>query len=85
MSMKCAVYKSNKKDMTYLYLPESDDMSRVPEALLKMLEPVERVLEFDLTPDRKLAQENAADVLKQLEEQGWFLQLPRQDEPEFLI
>lgn len=85
MSMKCAVYRSNKKDMTYLYLPEKDDMSRVPDALLKMIEPVERVLEFDLTPDRKLAQESAADVLKLLEEQGWFLQMPRQDQPEFLI
>ena len=85
MSMKCAVYRSNRKDMTYLYLPEEDDMSRVPDALLKMIEPMERVLEFDLTPDRRLAQERAEDVLKHLEEQGWFLQMPRQDQPEFLI
>jgi len=84
MSMKCAVYRSNKKDLTYLYLPQEDDMSRVPDSLRKMIEPVERVLEFDLTPDRSLAMENAADVLKQLEEQGWFLQMPRQDQPEFL-
>jgi len=84
--MKCAVYRSNKKDMTYLYLPEEDDMERVPEALLKMIAPVERVLEFELTPDRSLALENAADVLKQLKEQGWFLQMPRldKDKPQFL-
>ncbi len=84
--MKCAVYRSNKKDMTYLYLPEEDDMERVPEALLKMISPVERVLEFELTPDRSLALENAADVLKQLKEQGWFLQMPRldKDKPQFL-
>ncbi len=84
MSMKCAVYRSNKKDLTYLYLPQNDDMSRVPDSLLKMIEPVECVLEFDLTADRALAIENAADVLKQLEEQGWFLQMPRQDMPEYL-
>ena len=70
--------------MTYLYLPEADDMSRVPEALMKLISPVERVLEFDLTPERKLAQENAGEVLKQIEAQGWFLQMPRQDLPEFL-
>lgn len=79
--MKCAVYRSNKKEMTYLYLPEADDMSKVPEALMNMISPVERVLAFDLTADRALAMENASEVLKQLKEQGWFLQMPRQEEP----
>lgn len=82
--MKCAVYRSSKKEMTYLYLPEADDMSNVPETLLNLISPVERVLEFDLTADRTLAQENAAEVLSQIKEQGWFLQMPRQDQPEFL-
>ncbi len=82
--MKCAVYRSNKKEMTYLYLPEADDMSNVPETLMNMISPVERVLEFELTADRTLAMENATEVLIQLKEQGWFLQMPRQDEPEFL-
>ena len=82
--MKCAVYRSNKKDMTYLYLPEADDLSRVPDALMKLISPVERVFEFDLTPERKLAQEDAEEVLKQIEAQGWFLQMPQQEQPEFL-
>lgn len=82
--MKCAVYRSNKRDMTYLYLPQEDDMTRVPEALMNLISPVERVLEFELTPERKLAQEDAGEVLKQIEEQGWFLQMPQQDQPEFL-
>ncbi len=82
--MKCAVYRSNKKDMTYLYLPEEADLERVPETLMKMISPLERVLELDLTPDRRLAQEDAAEVIKQIKEQGWFLQMPRQDLPEFL-
>lgn len=81
--MKCAVYRSNKKDLTYLYLPETADMSKVPESLLKLISPVERVLEFDLTAERKLAQENAVEVLKLLKEQGWFLQMPREDNPIF--
>lgn len=81
--MKCSVYRSNKRDLTYLYLPESEDMTKVPEALLKLISPMERVLEFDLTAERKLAQENAADVMKQLQEQGWFLQMPREENPIF--
>ena len=82
--MKCAVYRSSKKEMTYLYLPEADDMSNVPETLLNLISPVERVLEFELTADRSLAQEDASEVLSQIEKQGWFLQMPRQDQPEFL-
>jgi len=70
--------------MTYLYLPEEDDMTRVPEALMNLISPVERVLEFELTPERRLAQEDANEVLKQIEEQGWFLQMPRQEQPEYL-
>lgn len=80
-TMKCAVYRSNRKDLTYLYLPEGEDMSKVPEALLRMISPMERVLEFDLTSERRLAQENAAAVLAQLNEKGWFLQMPREDNP----
>lgn len=81
--MKCSVYRSNKKDMTYLYLPEAEDMSCVPEALMELIKPIERVLEFDLTPDRKLAQENAEVVIKQLKEKGWFLQMPSEENPAF--
>jgi uncharacterized protein YcgL (UPF0745 family) len=84
MIMKCAIYRSNKKELTYLYLPEADDLSRVPEALMNLISPVERVFEFDLTPERKLAQEDPVEVLKQINEQGWFLQMPKQELPEFL-
>lgn len=77
MSMKCAVYRSNRKDCTYLYVPETDDFSRVPTALRDMLGPLEHVLSFELTPDRKLASENPVTVLSHLETQGWYLQFPK--------
>lgn len=82
--MKCVVYRSSRKEFTYLYLPANDDFSKVPEALRKLIEPLERVLEFDLTVEKKLAQENSVTVLKQLQEQGWFLQMPREGRPELL-
>ena len=79
--MQCAIYKSRKKQDTYLYLAARDDFSRVPEALLKMLgEPV-HVMDLDLSPERRLAQEDVADVLRNLREHGWHLQMPRQDDP----
>ncbi len=32
--MFCVIYRSSKRDQTYLYV-EKDDFSRVPEALMK--------------------------------------------------
>ncbi|MFO1424889.1 MAG: YcgL domain-containing protein [Candidatus Competibacteraceae bacterium] len=78
--MQCAIYKSRKKQDTYLYLSTKDDFSHVPEPLLKLIgEPV-HVMDLDLSPERKLAQEDAAEVLRNLQERGWHLQMPRQDE-----
>ncbi len=33
--MICVIYRSLKRDQTYLYIEKKDDFSRVPEALLK--------------------------------------------------
>jgi hypothetical protein len=79
--MRCAIYKSLRKQDTYLYVTIRDDFSRVPEALLKLLgEPV-HVMDLDLSPERRLAQEDTAEVLRNLQERGWHLQMPRQDDP----
>ena len=77
--MQCAIYKSLKKQDTYLYLAAKDDFSNVPEPLLKLIgEPI-HVMDLDLSPERKLAQEDTAEVLRNLHERGWHLQMPRQD------
>lgn len=78
--MQCAIYKSRKKQDTYLYLAAKDDFSRVPEPLLQLIGQPVHVLDLELSPDRKLAQEDAAEVLRNLQERGWHLQMPRQDE-----
>jgi uncharacterized protein YcgL (UPF0745 family) len=78
--MQCTIYKSRRKQDTYLYLATRDDFSHVPEALLKLLgEPV-HVMDLDLSPERKLAQEDTAEVLRNLQERGWHLQMPREEE-----
>lgn len=78
--MQCAIYKSRKKQDTYLYLAARDDFSRVPEPLLKLIGQPVHVMDLELSPERKLAQEDAAEVLRNLQERGWHLQMPRQDE-----
>lgn len=79
--MRCVIYKSLKKPDTYLYMAARGDFSRVPETLLKMLgEPI-HVMDLELHPERRLAQEDVVEVLHNLREQGWHLQMPRQDDP----
>ncbi|HOB61690.1 MAG TPA: YcgL domain-containing protein [Candidatus Competibacteraceae bacterium] len=78
--MQCAIYKSLRKQNTYLYLADKDDFSRLPEALLKLIGPPTYVMDLDLHPERKLAQEDTAEVLRNLAERGWHLQMPRKEE-----
>ena len=76
--MQCFIYKSLKKDYLYLYIVKKDDFSRVPDALVNRLGKLEFVMVLKLTPERKLAREDAGKVIENLKEQGFFVQLPPQ-------
>lgn len=75
-SRACAIYKSLKKTDNYLYVEKQGDFSKVPAPLLQLLGTLEWVMDIDISPDRKLARADAAQVCRQLEEQGYYLQLP---------
>lgn len=81
--MQCYVYKSIKKQDHFLYLREeieSDNLpSELPDALMQLLGELALVLSFDLAPDRKLPNAEAQQVITQLQEQGYFLQMPNDD------
>ena len=79
--MDCLVYKSPRKQNLYLYVARRDGLSRVPEALLSYFGTPEHILDLELTADRKLAREDAIEVLKNLEEKGFHLQMPETKEP----
>ncbi|MGD8595119.1 MAG: YcgL domain-containing protein [Gammaproteobacteria bacterium] len=74
--MLCFVYKSLKKSDTYLFLKDKDDFAYVPESLQHMLGKLEFVMEVDLAERKKLARIDAKQVCQQLEQQGFYLQLP---------
>jgi len=74
--VQCYIYKSNKKQELYLYLDKQDDFSSIPEALLNSIGQPEYVMTLDITPDFKLAREKAVDILKGIEENGFFIQMP---------
>ncbi len=77
--MQCHIYRSNRKLDTYLYLLDKDDFSMIPAELLRVFGEPEFSFSFDLTEERELAKEDAAEVIENLESQGYHLQL-RDDE-----
>lgn len=74
--LECAVYKSQKKDDTYVFIPTQNPLSELPEALLKMLGQAELVMTLELTPEKKMARGTAEKILKDIKEQGFHLQMP---------
>lgn len=74
--MRCFVYKSVKKEQLYLYVDKKDNFSKVPETLFNSLGKMEFVMDLELTPERKLAKEDAGKVMDSLNTQGFFVQLP---------
>ena len=78
--MHAFVYKSLKKADTYVYLAARDDFARLPETLRTQLGGLQFVLDLELTPQRKLAREEAAVVLENLALRGFHLQFPPANE-----
>ncbi len=72
----CQVYRSSRKDGVYLYLPKSSSFSSLPEGLQELFGQPQPALTLLLTPERKLAQANAAKVLAAIAENGFYLQMP---------
>lgn len=72
----CWVYRGRKQPEMYLYVSAENDFERVPNELLKRMGTPELALNFELTPDRKLARANAQTVLDALDEKGFYLQMP---------
>ena len=74
--MQAYVYKSQRKQDTYVYLAVRDDFNAVPDALQATLAPFAFVLEVALTPDRRLALADADQVRANLQARGFHLQMP---------
>lgn len=75
--MQCFVYRSKQKTGTYLILPEqTDDISHLPDSLVKVFGTPQFSFEFELTGERKLMRISSDELREKLEQQGFYLQLP---------
>ena len=74
--MLCAIYKSPKKEGTYLYINKKDDFSAVPEALMNTFGVPQLVMVLKLQEGRQLAQADVEKVKVALADTGFYLQVP---------
>ena len=81
--MHCFVYKGTKQADHYLFLNQEFDQQNppvtVPQALLDLLGELNLVVEFQLDPMRKMPQADAQQVYHNLQQHGFYLQMPSKD------
>ena len=78
--MKCSVIRSSLKDYTYIYLRDGYEFDDLPDTLKQVFGTPQLVMNLELTPDRKLAYEDIEQVMRNLDEQGYHLQLPPKED-----
>ena len=80
MPMKCFIYRSSKRNNTYVYLRERDAFAVLPADLAGGLGALEFVMELELTPERRLASQDPVRALQNLGEFGFHVQFPPNEE-----
>jgi len=83
--MKCSVVRSSLKDFTYIYLLAGQDFEDLPDALKNVFGDPEFVMDLVLTPERKLAYEDVSQVMQNLSDNGYHLQMPPQEDTTGLL
>ncbi|MFT5425816.1 MAG: hypothetical protein ACI9ZT_000749 [Gammaproteobacteria bacterium] len=74
--IKCKTYRCSKRDEMYLYIHESKTIDDLPDELIALVKDLTHVIDLELTSARKLAREDVNVVMRNLEEQGYHLQMP---------
>jgi uncharacterized protein YcgL (UPF0745 family) len=74
--VSCSVYKSNRKELLYLYVEKSRGLDPVPEALLLQFGDPVWVMDLVLNKALTLATEDVGVVMDNLLSTGYHLQMP---------
>jgi hypothetical protein len=76
MKLLCQVFKSPRKEEMYLYVDKARGLVDVPEVLMTQFGEPQAVMTLVLGPQRKLARADTAEVLADIAEKGFYLQMP---------
>lgn len=75
-TINISAFRSKKKDELYLFVPQEDGLEKLPKELLVMFGEPTHVIDFELTPEKKLAREDSATVLEAIQSKGYYMQMP---------
>ena len=83
--MKCYIYRCSRKQDLYIYLAEEADFSKVPAEIMRALGITEFSMDLELTADTTLARRDVVTVMEKLEQKGFHLQLPSDNNIESIM
>ena len=76
MNRSVKVYRSSVKPDMYIFVAADEELSRVPDELMKRFgRPIE-AMSIELDADAVLARADAITVLEQIQQEGFYLQMP---------
>jgi hypothetical protein len=78
-SITTTTYRHNRKENTYLFVAQNMKWEDLPEALRQQFSVDAKVIDFDMSPSRKLARSDSKVVWTALTTQGYYLQMPPSD------
>jgi uncharacterized protein YcgL (UPF0745 family) len=70
------IYRSSKKEELYLFLAKEDDFECVPPEVMKGFGAPKKAMELEVTPGMKMARSKPEEVVSNLNERGFHLQMP---------
>ncbi len=76
MKLICQLFKSPRKPEMYLYVEKSIGLQEVPESLLAQFGEPEALMVMVITPEKQLARANATEVMDEIRDNGFYLQMP---------
>jgi hypothetical protein len=74
--VNCKIYRCSKQEDMYLYTHASKTINDLPDELINLVKDLTHIMDLELTPERKLAREDITVVINNLEEKGFYLQMP---------
>jgi uncharacterized protein YcgL (UPF0745 family) len=79
--MECKIYKGKRKHDHYLFTEAGQALDSIPESILQIFGDLERVMTIDITSETVLAQSDPEEVIRMIEANGFFIQIPPKNNP----
>lgn len=84
-SITSYIYRCSARQDMYIFLAEKDNFDCIPDELKKSMGLLSFAFELDIDKERKLAKEKPEQVLENLKQTGFHLQMPSETSVEELM